>query len=293
MDTIVLKLKDAVDNPNLKRIGELSYKWKGNVNVNRPDITVTGGAIWIDGSLVNSLSNVDWTVDHVISISKDYLLTLTVDRATFCDFDLSEFSCCNDITNIYITDSYSVQHGELGTITGDISSLANLDKLESLMLAHEGRIRGNLESLGNTSLGRIEIHSSLIEGDVAKLPSTTYSLTLYGSGSPYFLAYERIPVTYSSQSLRADSSNKSITVRGAVFASSDDVNNYLIATSNCAFAGNTNKKIDITCKGTFTPSEDALAAIQNLKTNMYSAVGDSERTAGAYYTSIKVNNTDY
>lgn len=300
MSTQILKL-DGVSDSN-KNINTLIYKRNPIEGYGNPIVGLNGGVASIDdGNLIVGIGGninfgtVDWTVPHVIKIKDlNYITYLKLESLTpDCLIELSDFSDNNQITNLTLNDTKSPTISKLGGVSGDLSDLKNCSKLKTLSLAGQGNITGDIANLINTSIGSVAIQSSLVYGEVAALPASCHSVEISHSGYPYFNAYKRKYLTYSDNTVRASSAFEALGLSG-YFKSAEDVENYLIATSNCAWAGRTyGKTIDVTFPGDFTPTQEVLDAISNLATNMYNALDDSERTQGTYFTSIKVNGVEY
>lgn len=291
METIVKKLKgETIDT--LNKPDTISWKHDGLIGIKPFTSFPTAFGLYVDGIYIQDAEvygAIDWTESHTIEIrSLRFINQVSIDPYYPTYFDLSLFSNSKCLTNLSIQ-----RNNALGNLTGDLISLSNMQYLKVLALGNQGHITGDVASLKDSALEQLLLSSCHLSGDISCLPSplkifrnlidTRFDTS---SGDSYF--------TYSDATVRSGAQYQAITCNCA-FKSTEDVENYLIATSNCSFNSNTNKTINITCPGIFEPSADVKAAVSDLKSNMYPTFDSESKQSGqsvTYYTSVKVNGIE-
>lgn len=233
------------------------------------------------------ISSLDWNKRHVIVFHDKYTRTSL------------------RIGGNYAADNPIVLH------TKDFLYFRNLSALDINFSGFYQKLKGSLSDFKNAANGYMSLvvpNSEELVGDVASIFNANTHTVQFGfdasrdnitcdmsdfTSAPllqrFSISYKEIE--YSDAELRASKDFVAIACDG-FFKTDADADNYLIATSKCRWNGKLGRGyydmlINIK-KENYTPSSDALAAIQYLKSNMFLNQTDTERTSGTYFT-VKIN----
>lgn len=210
---LVTKLNGVVNNNTILKLGEFRIKvidapsskrtiWlKANKEIN---LSIIGDGYFLDNTDTNNIGKTltlgPENMDEVhfsngtyeISVTSKYDITEFETKASNCIFDLSCFNYSKSIKRI--VDKYFCITGkvdlsnltlleelilEKSNTSFDLSDVESLNSAKTIML---NNVIGNVKSLyGLNSLNVLSLKNANVSGDIAKLPSSTYVLSVTGT----------------------------------------------------------------------------------------------------------------
>lgn len=210
---LVTKLNGVVNNNTLLKLGEFRIKvidapsskrtiWlKANKEIN---LSIIGDGYFLDNAGTNNIGKTltlgPENMDEVhfsngtyeISVTSKYDITEIETKGSNCIVDLSYFNYSKSIKRI--VDKYFCITGkvdlsnltlleelilEKSNTSFDLSDVESLNSAKTIML---NNVTGNVKSLyGLNSLNVLSLKNANVSGDIAKLPSSTYVLSVFGT----------------------------------------------------------------------------------------------------------------
>lgn len=210
---LVTKLNGVVNNNTILKLGEFRIKvidapsskrtiWlKANKEIN---LSIIGDGYFLDNTDTNNIGKTltlgPENMDEVhfsngtyeISVTSKYDITEFETKASNCIVDLSCFNYSKSIKRI--VDKYFCITGkvdlsnltlleelilEKSNTSFDLSDVESLNSAKTIML---NNVIGNVKSLyGLNSLNVLSLKNANVSGDIAKLPSSTYVLSVTGT----------------------------------------------------------------------------------------------------------------
>lgn len=280
-----------------REIPNAPFKYDDIIIKTYPIDTIYGTLI-LDGIAIDNIespteqdiSNLDWTKTHFLKIHNKVKATTVRIIAYYnssyrFSINLDDFIPCTNLSELDL----NLQGYQ--SVYGNISSLINSKSLSFLkidtsnLVSHN--INGNLKDIVFNNMYNCNIrcggsNEGTIICDIAELINS-YKLRSLSIGNN--------TISCSNRTTRNSPIYSAIDGH-FVFENDEDVENFLICNANCRWYYNDKAEsrpntLSITKDG-YTPSADALTAIQNLKTNMYLYSTSKERTTGTYFT-VKIN----
>lgn len=245
----------------------------------------------IKNPIVQDISSLDWTKIHYMKIRDKVNIGTVKIRTDYSStyvfsFNLDDLISCQNLSDIeFSLNGYQSMFGNISSLKNSTWRLAYIKLLSSALM--KNNVNGNIKDIigSNTvscDIGILNNDGTIANCDIAEL-TESYRLSNLTLTNKIFYC--------SNRTVRNSQDYTAIAGRFN-FENDIDIENFLISNSNCRwFYNNTNRFIITTIeiiKENYTPSEDAIDAIQKLKSNMYLKSTSTKRTPGTYFT-VKIN----